>query len=413
MTGRTTRRIGVLVELTRQFGRDLCQGITDYTGAREGLLPFFITPETLKDKNALRSFDGFIARVMNDAIAKDLAACRKPVVDVYYDKPRLGFGIVKTNHARIGRLAAQHFLMRRHRNFAFCGFSGGRFSAYCLRAFRLALCAEGHSCHTYLPDAKIRYTFNRSVLINERMDCAPDTAALSRWLAALPKPVAVFCPNDLRAWQLLQVCRENDLDVPHDIALLGLDNDFVICGFSHPMISSIDPDTSAIGREAARLLVEMMNDPNFRRKTPVRQILPRSVVERASTAAYPLAPAWLSDALVYMRQHVAERLTAADIFAYLGLSHTIVDATFRSVLHTSVQKEIAAARLEKARQLLETTTLSAALIAEQSGFASTTYFMRAFSNAHGVSPIMWREQRHPQKKQLRISRKRPKSETAT
>jgi LacI family transcriptional regulator len=385
------KRIGVLVELTREFGRDLCKGITEFACANEGLIPFFITPETLKRKSELKSYDGFIARVMTDEMAATLATFKKPIADVYYDKPRPGFAIIKTNHSRIGRLAAEHFMERKFKNFAFCGFAGGRFSNYCFLAFRRALAAKGHHCHYYRPGSKAKYEFDSTVLINEQLNRAPDAKALAKWVAILPKPVAVFCPNDLRAWQWLQVCKECDINVPHDVAILGLDNDVIVCGFSNPMLSSIDPDTPAIGREAARTLVEMMNDPDFRKKTLIRQVNPNRVIGRASTEVYPVDPPWLSDVLVYMRKRVGNRLTASDVFDYLGLSHTVVDAAFRKVLNTTVQKEIAVARMEEARRLLENTALNTAQIAERSGFASATYFVHTFSKAHGISPISWRK----------------------
>lgn len=386
------KRIGVIVELTREFGRDLCRGITEFACSNGGVIPFFITPETLKRKSELKTYDGFIARVMTDEMAATLAAFKKPIADVYYDKPRPGFAIIKTNHSRIGRLAAEHFMERKFKNFAFCGFAGGRFSNYCFLAFRRALAVAGHSCHYYQPDFKAKYEFDNTVLINERLDRAPDSKALAKWAARLPKPVAVFCPNDLRAWQVLQVCKECDINVPHDVAILGLDNDVIVCGFSNPMISSIDPDTPAIGREAVRTLVEMMNDPDFRKKTLIRHVNPNRVIVRASTEVYPVDPPWLSDVLVYMRKRVANRLTASDIFDYLRLSHTIVDAAFRKVLNTTVQKAILAARMEEARRLLENTALNTAQIGERSGFASATYFVHTFTKAHGISPILWRKQ---------------------
>ena len=54
-----------------------------------------------------------------------------------------------------------------------------------------------------------------------------------------------------------------------------------------------------------------MNDPDFRKKTLIRQVNPNRVIGRASTEVYPVDPPWLSDVLVYMRKHVGDRLTAS------------------------------------------------------------------------------------------------------
>ena len=388
------RRIGVLVEITRAFGRDVCAGIAEFAREREDVEAVFVGAETLGKPARLSSFDGFIARVMNERIARALTATGRPVVDIYYERPYPGFAVVKTNHARIGRLAAEHFIERRFTNFAFCGFAGGRFSDYCRQAFQRALKSRGFGCQTYEPIASARYGFDASVLINERLDRAPDEKRLADWLTRLPKPIAVFCPNDLRAWQLLQVAQGLSLRVPQDVAILGLDNDVLVCGFSRPMLSSIDPDSQQIGREAAKTLLEMLERPALRKHPPIRQIQPRRVVERASTEVYPIDPPWMSDALSFIRRHVADGISAADVFARVGLSHTAVDAMFREKLGSSVQREIARFRLEEARRLLAETSLDAAEIARRAGFSSAAYFTRAFTAANGVSPLTWRRRQN-------------------
>ena len=388
-------RVGVLVELTRAFGRDLCAGITAFAQEHERLAPFFVDLKSLKEPATLSKFDGFIARVMNDQIARRLSASGKPVIDVYYEKPREGFAVVKTNHARLGRLAAEHFIERKFSTFGFCGFSGGRFSDYCRQAFCRALSSRGHSCNCYEPTLSTRYEFDPSVLINERLNRAPDAKVLAGWVKKLQKPIAVFCPNDLRAWQLLQVCKSCGIDVPHEVAILGLDNDVLVCGFSKPMISSIDPNTVEIGRVAMRTLMELIDNPRLARKPIVRQVNPAGVVERASTEVYPINPPWLSDALIFIRKHVQDRLTASDVYAYLKRSHTAVDAAFQKVLNQTVQHAISESRLEAARHLLLTTELPIARIAALCGFASQEYFSRSFSIVVGMPPQAWRTKFRP------------------
>ena len=127
MTRKQTPKIGILVEITREFGRGICRGISELARQTGAFSPYLISPADIGKADVLRKYDGFVARVMNDRIAKALADARRPVVDIYYDKPRNGFAIVKTRHSRIGAIAAEHFLERRFKNFAFCGFAGGRF----------------------------------------------------------------------------------------------------------------------------------------------------------------------------------------------------------------------------------------------------------------------------------------------
>ena len=390
MAATRNRKIGVFVELTRAFGRDLCMGITEFARMTGSFEPVFLSPAALRRPSSLATFDGFIARVMNDRMARAFMSVGRPVVDVFWAKPHSGFAIVKTNHLLVGRMAAEHFLSRRFANFGFCGSANDRSSDYCSRAFAHTLKKHGRSCLVYTPRVETRYAFDSSVLINERLASAPDAREMSRWLKRIPKPIAVFCHNDLRAWQCLQVCRSCGLSVPKDVAILGLDNDVIVCGFACPMISSVDPDTPAIGHEAARTLAEIIDAGVDARRNVVRHVPPKGVITRASTAIYPVDPPWVSDALVFIRRHVADHITAADVFAHTGYSHTLVDKAFRDILGTTVQKEINAARIETARHLLKTTSLSVRAVASLSGFASAEYFTRSFMRAEGIAPTAWR-----------------------
>ena len=384
------KRIGLLIELSREFGRDLCKGITEFAGERGDVDPVYLTPLELSQLRSPCSFDGFIARVMNDKLAEILACTGKPVVDVFYEKPHPGFAVVKTNHARVGSLAAEHFLSHRFTNFAFCGFADGRSSGYCLNGYRRALRKAGYDCAIYTPENNARYDFDSGALINEKLNRAPDAQALTNFLGALAKPVAVFCPNDLRAYQLIQLCHELKIEVPREVAILGLDNDPIVCGFSRPMISSIDPNSAEIGRVAAATLMEMIECKRPKIREIIRTVNPDKVITRASSETYPLNPPWLSDALIFINRHFHETMSAVDVCNYLGLSHTSVSDAFRRVLGTTVQKEIVALRLSRACRLLNTTELGAADIAKECGFASVTYFTKTFTDAMGLPPIAYR-----------------------
>ena len=131
----------------------------------------------------------------------------------------------------------------------------------------------------------------------------------------------------------------------------------------------------------------------LRKDTAPRVVLhpPRRVVERASTEIYPFRTPWLSDAMVYIARNVSKGVTAKDVFARLGYSHTAVNNAFRAELGTSVHQEIQRQRLALACRLLKETDHTAAKIATDSGFLNPQYFSRAFSSAFGTSPDAWRK----------------------
>jgi len=385
-----TKQIGLLIERSRAFGRTLCEGIITFPQERQWELRYLamndITPRHLAE------YDGFIARVTTETIAEALAATRKPVVDVFYNLPNYGFSIVKERHDLIGSLAAEHFLDRHFKNFAYCPFGVGKTSVYCRTAFLHRLRRKGFSCAVFASATEIAYQPSDSEIIVDRMTAPRDAKNLGRWIRQLPKPVAVFCPDDLRAWQMLETCQKLGFRVPDEIAVLGLDNDILICGGTRPMLSSIDPNTLKIGNVAAetleRLMTTNVKDPL------VRQVPPLGVVTRASTEVYPITPPWLSDALVFINRQAKNRISAADVFAHLGRSHTLVSRAFSNVLHTTVQKEISRVRLETACDLLRTTAYSLEEIARLSGYSTYTYFMQSFKSALHQPPGQWRENNH-------------------
>jgi len=404
-------RIGLLVERSRAFGRALCEGVVTYAQNRPWEIRY-LEPDDLRARHRA-DFDGYIARVTTDAIARALAATGKPVVDVFYNLPDYGFAIVKEKHEAIGRLAAEHFIDRRFKHFAYCPYGAGKTSVYCRTAFAQRLRREGFSCDVFASASEIAYPTDDREIIGNRIARPKDAPALGRWLAKLPKPVAIFCPDDLRAWQVLEACITQSLSIPSDVAVLGLDNDILICGGTRPMLSSIDPNTREIGRVAAETLEGMMEKAkggsreaeqmniskstvqprtsNLQPHKPlVRQVEPTGVIARASTEIYPLDPPWLSDVLVFISREARHGISARDVFAKFNRSHTAISRAFARELGTTVQKEIARARLETACGLLRTTALELAEIARLSGFASLTYFMHAFTAAFRTPPGEWR-----------------------
>ncbi|MBQ3749594.1 MAG: DNA-binding transcriptional regulator [Kiritimatiellae bacterium] len=391
MDGKSTKRIGLLIERSRAFGRELCEGIISYAQERDDWEIVFLNVTDVRSQRKRSAIDGFIARVTSEELARHLKATKRPVVDVYYDFAQKGFAVVKTKHEKIGVLAAEHFLDRHFRNFAYCPYGGGRTSRYCQLSFARRLRREGLKCAVYDGRGIGRYEFDDAAVIAETIGLPRDAKSLEKWLRSLPKPVAVFCPGDLRAWQLINVCRRAGIEVPREVAVLGLDNDMILCGSSQPMLSSIDSDTQRIGRVAAETLAAMM-DGTAPKGQIVRQVDPAGIVARKSTETIPDAPPWLSDALVFIRRNAKNGISAADVFRTLGRSHTVVTRAFRSTLGTTVQHAIADARLDEARRLLLGTDASIKQVAALSGFASVSYMLQAFTAKYGVSPGAWRRQ---------------------
>ena len=381
--------IGVQVETNRAHGRSMLEGIADYALAHTDWRLESVEPKSLIDYANLKRFDGFIVRVLDDATADILIKTKKPVIDTYgkNDAGRIPF--IRLDDTAIAECAAGFFNEHKFTHYAFCGFPGLRFSEARGRAFKRAVSEFGGSCTMY--DATRRILKETSVR-NERMDTCSDAAALRKWAISLPKPVSVFCCNDIRAFQFLKVCAEAKINVPRDVSVLGVDNDKVLCTFSNPPLSSIDTNAFALGQTAAQALKSMIDNPS---SVPEMTTLhkPSGVIERTSTDFYPTKTPWLSDALVYIRRHIGEGISANDVITRLGYSHTTVGKIFRDELGVSVQQEIIRCRRESACRLLRETSLTAAEISERCGYPSPQYFAHMFSAHFKTTPEKWRRER--------------------
>lgn len=380
------RKIGILIERQRGYGRQLCEGIVRFTQKRGDWTLNMLEWEDMRRPERLKAFDGFIARIIDDRIAETLERTDKPVVDVYVSREREGFASADQQAHRIAQLAVRHFIEHKFTHFAFFGYEGKRYSDLRRDAFVHCLRLNHFDCDIYRSPKSALLGFEELVLQRERFQVGSERKAIARWLAQLKMPAAVFCAHDLRAYQLCSMCRDECIRVPDDVAILGVDNDSLICNFSEPTLSSIDPNAEGIGFAAATALADMLDGG----APQALRIPPGKLVERGSTKTYPIDPPWLSDALVFIRGSVARRLTAADVYQHVGKSHTQVDQAFRSVLDTTVMREISTARINEAKRLLRSTALPVAEVARQSGFASIQYFSNTFAAAVGKNPAAYR-----------------------
>ena len=378
-------KIGLLMNFRHEYELRMCEAFASVALARDWELSLFSPDDVVR---GAAKADAFIARGLNAETTAALKATGKSVVSIYSDNFETGFSTVDADHAAAGRLAAEHFLDHRFTTFAFCGYDGTAFSDRRYDAFARRLAQNNFSCIHYPTPKNALLSFRTNLLKGEWFRMGSDHRQMLAWVRRLPKPVAVFCSNDLRAYQLARTCRNAGIEVPHEVAILGVDNDLMVCSFSSPMLSSVDTDVFSIGRTAAESLARMLESPSA---APSHiSVPPKGVVVRPSSEVYPLNPPWLSEALVFISRNIGKNLTSADIARHLGMSHTPIDKAFRSVLGTSVQKEIVRVRLEKSARLLVTTKLPIGEIARRAGFTRTEYFCSCFRSKYGVKPSEYR-----------------------
>lgn len=276
----------------------------------------------------------------------------------------------------VGRAAAE--LLMRHDLSAF-GFVGARagnpFSWDVARrdAFLAALADKGLAAEVYEPAPA-------------GSGAATDTAALADWLKALPKPCGLFVSYDVRAMNVLGVCRSSGIAVPEQIQIVGVDNEPWICEKTSPTLTSIEPDFEGAGRRAADAVLAMMDGaPGGATET----FGVRRVVQRMSTTDAHGHAGRAVRARDYIAAHAAERITVAAVARRLCCSLRTLQASYAKVFGMRVTDEIAAAKVAEAKRLLAGDT-PISEIPERIGYESPRHFKSVFKARTGMTMALFR-----------------------
>lgn len=377
------RSVALLVETSNAYARGLLDGIiayqrehelwSIYVGEQErGAVP----PSWLKNWKG----DGIIARIETDAIATAVRRTKVPMVDVSAARRVPGIPWVETDDRAIARLAARHLIDRGFRALAYCGEPQFNWSRWRQQQFTTAAEDAGCECHVF--DGKSRQDKDYSWMRERRR--------LTSWVDALPKPVGVMACYDFKGQQLLDVCRERDIAVPEQVAVVGVDNDARLCRLCTPPLSSVIPDTHRTGYEAAQILDRVMQGERVGNDGLL--IPPLGVAERQSTDVYAIDDDDIVTALRYIREHACEGITVADVLRMVPLSRRMLEHRFQKLVRRTPHAEIIRIRMERADRLLRETELSLAEIAKRAGFADANYLSVAFKKYTGIAPRDYRKE---------------------
>jgi len=223
-----------------------------------------------------------------------------------------------------------------------------------------------------------------------------DLPKLRAWLEKLPRPAGVFAAFDDRAIQVLEACRDASLDVPHEIAVIGVDNDESLCPHTTPPLTSVQPDHAQIGRLAAAKLKEMLDGRRLER--PERILVGVKRIEvRESTSPVTPSGRLVQRALAYIRAHYAEPLRPRDVVRELKVSRRLADLRFTDIQGESIGKAILRTRLEAVARRLVATNDTLDNIAFSCGFRKLDRLRTAFKAWYGVTMQEYRNSHSPAK----------------
>jgi LacI family transcriptional regulator len=327
--------------------------------------------------------DGILSFIGDrDDLAAFILASGLPAVEISMVRNDIKLPRVEGDNEMIGCLAAEHFLERGFRHFAWAPFLDDIVNAERNRGFANRLARADLTCQV-LPPTNTR----RSPAATQ--DWTARRKALTRELRRLPKPLAVFGYNDCVAADIIAACNDAGLFVPEAVAVLGVDNDTILCDCVSVPLSSVCHDLEGLAYQAATLLDRLM--AGRKPPTEVIRVRPTGLVTRRSTDIVAVDNLQVARALRYIQDHYDNPLLGVDaVVAATDLSRRPLEKAFRNEMKRSLNEEVVRLRIAQVKKLLTTTRLKVVEVAARTGFSRPSHLFRTFRKLVGMSPKIWR-----------------------
>ncbi len=379
----STPHVALIIETSSIYGRNILRGIVRYMRTHDEW-SIFLEQRDIISKPPTWIFDwkgdGIISRTTTPELAECAKKSRIPFIELTDRGADFGFPMIHSDDESIGRLAAEHFLERGYQNFAFCGFKGEVWSE-----------RRGKTFGRMIEDMNLHFSHFESGWYDLNVDpWEQEQKNLIEWLHGLPRPAGIFACNDIRGHHILDACRIANINVPEEIAVIGVDDDDLLCQLAKPPLSSVIPNAEAIGYKAAESLSLLMSG-----QTVANQVVlvpPVGITTRQSSDHTAIDDPDLAKAIHMIRERACQGMTVNDVLSQISLSRSSLERRMRKYLRRSPQQEIRHIQLKRATRLLRETEMSIESIARSCGFENPEYMHVVFRREFRMTPGDYRRQ---------------------
>ena len=378
------KRILILIDYSSEFSRRLLRGLIQYS-KDHGPWLFYRLPTYYK---AMYGKEGIVEWAKSwkaDAILAKwdhegtnlLSTLNIPVVLQNFKSRSPYFSNLTGDYFGTGEIAAKFFIKRRFRNFAFYGNKGVIWSQERADGFRAEVEKVGGNF----------YYFESEDLGGK--EWSSKHVEMDEWLLSLPKPVGLFACDDDFALRISQICRINNIKIPEEISLLGVDNDDLICNLSDPPISSIVTDVEKGGYETGRLIDRMLNEEIAE---PIDIIVKPSRIElRKSTEKYDITNDHISEIVNYIEDNFTTDIDIESLTRLVPLSRRHLEVKFKEEMGTTIYQFILGCRIDYFADLLIASDRTLYDMALESGFNDCKNISRIFKKHKGYTPVEYKK----------------------
>jgi LacI family transcriptional regulator len=375
--------IGLYLIIDDAYTRGITRGIIKYSKMKKdwNLLGYdwMFTPIVSCGYNKKTAdLDGIISRIESRSDGEKLKKLHIPVVDVAGAFPGLGFVEVHNDDYSTGRIAGETLSLLGHSFFAWAGAGDVQWSLRRKKGFSDYLCQKSASATL----KEFEKPLNWWEKLNEDLD------PLVVWLKSLDIPTAVFTANDTIGLKITCACNICGIQIPEDIALLGVDNEDILCELATPSLSSIIVDCEKMGMVAAEQL-DFLLEKQVPKVKDIR-IAPLPVAERESTHILFAKDILVTQTLnfIYNRAHTG--ILVEDILKEVPASRRNLEQRFQIETGRTIHEEIIRAKIMYSKKRMRETDAPLDVIAFQSGFGSIQRFFEQFKKITGITPTKWR-----------------------
>lgn len=376
-------KILLLTDLSSGYSRGLLRGIVQYAQNRKGWT-FYRMPVYYRiahgDKEVLKwakkwNVNAIIAQI-NDIDVKALSNLNIPIIIQNYKDRIPGVFNLTGDYISAGTMAAEYFMKLGYKNFAYYGISESVWSRERYIGYRDRLQQEGYSVYTHFETMS-----NKEMWVH-------DFETIGAWLKGLPDNTAVFTCDDYYALHVSETCKIYEIKVPEEIAILGVDNDELLCNISSPPLSSIMIDTVRGGYIAAQVLDELLQK-NIKDSFNIT-LPPLQVITRESTNKHAIQDKFIAKAIEFISQNYKKKIAVADVLELVPYSRRVFENRFRKNTGYGIYQYIQNYRMERMAELLVTTDRTIEDIAISCGLPDNKNTSRIFQKVKGVTPSKFR-----------------------
>ncbi|MBL0739644.1 AraC family transcriptional regulator [Chryseolinea lacunae] len=379
-------KIILLSDFAEEYYKNLLRGITRYS-KDHGPWTFCRMPQYYRETIGIDGIlewahewgaDGIIGQFYNSEEVTEFTKANIPVIAQDFKERFTNIPNITGAYHETGRLGADYFLKKGFKNFAFYGFNNIVWSRERAQGFEERVKEAGYDVHYYE---------HKELRTRDLWYYKP--SELSRWLQSLPKPIALMTCDDNQGHHITEAAGHAGIRLPDEVAVLGVDNDEMLCNLSDPPLSSINLDAEKCGYEAARMMEKMITQKNFVARDIV--VKPTHIITRHSTDIFASNDKYIVNALKYIHENLDKNLKVDQVLREVPLSRRSLEKRFIQTTGYPVYEYIYNQRIEKFTQKLLETDLTIFEIALDLGLTDSKNIARQFKQIKGLTPVEYRK----------------------